>query len=213
MAVEVIPALNEAAAGNKVVGELVSGQCAGMGERLTPLIGVRDGVEEVLAGVDRVVTDRRNEVASLDLQLLISHFPVELRNCQTVDSRAVQVWCFQACFGRQPGVCTVQQVDATTDVEVFLGGIGRFFSEQPELVQLVFVRTVRPCHRTVPAIAGVLEVPGIALNQATAQFIAIVFEMVSTIAIIENIGQTPRGRTVSTTSSTTATGRRTTGWI
>jgi len=58
VAIEVIPTLNDTAAGDEVVGELVRGQYAGMGEGFTPLIGVRNRVEEVLGRVDGEVTDR-----------------------------------------------------------------------------------------------------------------------------------------------------------
>ena len=48
MAVKVIPTLDVTAADDELVGQLVRCQYTGMGERLTPLIGVRNRVEEVL---------------------------------------------------------------------------------------------------------------------------------------------------------------------
>ena len=165
--VAVIPAVRHAAADDQVIADLIVGPDAGVGERLTVLVHIRDETKEVVSLTDGVVADRRDEAANLDVQVVVGDFSVERGNGHAVELAVVPAR-FKTRRGVPAVVGPVQRINPPAQGRAAAFVVSRLAGVEIDFVELVIIRPVGPGQRTVEPVVGLVRIPDVALGHVAA---------------------------------------------
>ena len=164
-----------------VIAMVQSEQNTCVREWLTVVHGVSVAVEEVASRLNHFVTDDGVEVTNLHGQVAVTSFQVQLWQCRPILAAigptflevVSTLWVTEGLSVGSVG--TVDIVNSSTDVET-AGGVDRFLSEQPALLQLHFVgvlievdgwiREVTQLHPTTSSDSVALSEEGVRVAQA-----------------------------------------------